>query len=375
MTGIGVTQNLVASSGTLPILANVLLEADSDGVNLITTDLECFAKVRLEAKVEEAGRMTVPAKTLADIIRLLPDDDVLMVTSGTRLKLTCNRNVYQLTTMSPDDYPDWPTEEAHTRLSIQKTDLRRLLHNTLFAIPTRDPRRVLTGVLFELKEGRLTCVATDGRKLGKSSTTAIEVDGKDAFEVVIPGRILGELERALDGEGEIEMAISDQRATFKLSDLNLTYLTSLIEEKFPQYDAVIPASFKKALDLPKDLLDEAIDRASILAERKHHSIILNFGKKAISIKAQSFEDGSYEGEIEIDYDGEPFEVAFNHNYLHEVFRIAPDPMIKMRIHESAAPIVFQCESDADSLYLVMPVRIHDLESESKPTESTEAAAE
>lgn len=360
-SGLSVTQSAVSSSSTLPILANVLLEADSSGVNLIATDLECFAKVHLEARVEESGRVTAPAKTIADIVRSLPDDDVALTTSGARMTLTCNRNVFHLSTMSPDDFPEWPHVEPQTRITLKQSDLKRLLKNTLFAQPQRDPRKVLMGTLFELKAGRLTCVATDGRKLGKSAVEPIEVRGKEEINAIIPGRVLAEIDRALGSEGEVEIGLSDQRAVVTLPNSNLTYLTSLIEGKFPQYSAVIPETFKKTIELPKQQLAEAIGRAAILAERKHHSIILSFGSNSINVKAQSFEDGSYEGEVGIDYDGEPFKIAFNFHYLHDVLRIAPDATIRMKVKESTAPVVFECESDPDSLYLVMPVRIHDLE--------------
>lgn len=360
-SGLALTQNSVAPSGTLPILANVLLDAGPKGVSLIATDLECFAKVQLEAKVEEQGRVTAPAKTLTDIVRLLPDGEVAIVTSGTRMTLTCNRNVYHLTTMSPEDFPEWPSMKASTTITLKQADLKRILRNTLFAIPSRDPRKVLMGVLFELTADGLTCVATDGRKLGKSCVKPVKVKGKSTYKGIVPGRVLNEIDRAIGEEGEIEIACSDQRVAFSLGSPNLTYMTSLVEGKFPQYDAVIPDSFNKTLELPKNMLDESIARAAILAERKHHSIILSFDKKGVSVRAQSFEDGSYEGEVEMEYDGEPFKLAFNHNYLHDVFRIAPDATIKMKVKEAAAPVVFVCDSDPDSLYLVMPVRIHDLE--------------
>lgn len=361
MSGISVIQNSVSTSGTLPILANVLFVAEDKAVELIATDLECFAKVRLEAEVEEAGRITAPARTLGDIVRSLPEDDISIATSGTRMKLTCNKNVFQLSTMPADDFPEWPEGEAKTTLTLQQSDLARLLRNTLFAMPTRDPRKVLMGTLFELKSNRLTCVATDGRKLGKAMTEPSEIRGAEEFSAIIPGRVLTEIEKTLGEEGEIELALSDQRAVFTIDSLKLTYLTSLIEGKFPQYEAVIPESFTRTIELPKSVLNEAIGRASILAERKHHSIILEFGENAIGVRAQSFEDGSYEGQIAIDYDGEPFKIAFNHKYLQDVFRVAPESTIRMKLKDATSPVVFECENDLDSLYLVMPVRIHDLE--------------
>lgn len=361
LSGISLTQNVVSGASTLPILSNVLFDADDKGVHLIGTDLECFSRVRLEAHVEEKGRVTVPAKTLGDIVRLLPDDNVAIVTSGTRMTLTCNRNVYHLATMSADDFPEWPKFESTVKLTLRQADLKRLLRNTLFAVPSRDPRKVLMGVLFEISKDSVVGVATDGRKLGKTVIKPVSHEGKKSISAVIPERVLKEIDRAIGEEGEIRLELSDQRAAFTIDTLNLTYLTGLIDGKFPQYDSVIPASFLRTLDIPKNTLDEAIGRAAVLAERKHHSIVLTFQKNEIKVRSQSFEDGSFEGDVDIEYTGDPFKLAFNYHYLHDVFRVAPDATLRMKVKESTAPVVFECQSDPESLYLVMPVRIHDLE--------------
>jgi len=359
MSGIALTQNLVSATGTLPILSNLLIEADSKDVNLVTTDLEAFAKVSLQAKIEESGRITAPAKTLGDIVRRLPDDDISITTSGTRLTLTCNRNVYHLATMSADDYPEWPKSESVTRITLRQADLKRLLRSTTFAIPLRDPRKVLMGALFVLNAEGLICVATDGRKLGKSMAEPVEIRGKAECSAIIPGRILTELDKALGEEGEIELALTERQALFSLP--NLTYLTSLIEGSFPKYDSVIPESFKKIIELPKATLDETIGRASILAERKFNSIVLGFSQNNLDIHAQSFEDGSYDGQVQVNYEGEPFKIAFSHQYLHEVFKVMPDAVVRMKVKDNTAPVVFEADSDPTSLFLVMPVRMHDLD--------------
>jgi DNA polymerase-3 subunit beta len=371
LSGISLVQNSVAASGTLPILSNVMFDARRGGLELVTTDLESFARVGLEARVEEAGQATAPAKMVADIARLSPDGEMAIVAEGGRMTLTCNRNVYHLATMDAGDFPVWPKMEAATTVTVKQADLRRLLRHTLFAMPTRDPRKVLMGVLFELANEKLTGVATDGRKLGRCTIEPTEIKGDVEAQAIIPGRVLGEIERALGDEGEAVIELSAQRATHSLSNLKLTYLTSLVDGKFPQYQAVIPESYTRTLELPKNLVDEVISRAGILAERKHHSIVLDFTRKGIQIRAESYEGGSFEGEIELEVDCEPFKIAFNHQYLHDVFRVAPDSRITMKVKDSSAPVVFECESDPDSLFLVMPVRVHDLEN---PTEAETAEA-
>jgi DNA polymerase-3 subunit beta len=257
--------------------------------------------------------------------------------------------------------------EPETRMTLRQAVLKRALHNTMFAIPARDPRKVLMGVLFEQAEGRLTCVATDGRKLGKACIEPIATEGQAQISAILPEAILREIDRAIGEEGEVELALTERQAMFTLS--NLCYIANRIEGTYPRYEAVIPQSFLRTIKVQKNTLMDAINRAAILAERKHHSIILKFSSHQIDIQAQSFEDGSYEGTIETDYDGEPFRIAFNHQYLLEILKITPDPVVYMKMKESSAPVVFECESDPDSLFLVMPVRMTDLESVDSPAAS------
>ncbi len=217
------------------------------------------------------------------------------------------------------------------------------------------------GAYFILTPDGLVAVATDGRKLGKSIAEPVETKGKSKKEVsaIIPRNVLIEVDKAIGDEGEIEIALTERQAIFSIT--NLTYLCALIEGSFPKYETVIPATFKKKIELPKALLTDAISRAAILAERKFNSIVLAFSRNNLEISAQSFEDGSYEGQIEINYADEPFKIAFSHQYLTEVLRNMPDAIIRMKVKDSAAPVVFECDSDPTSLFLVMPVRMADLE--------------
>lgn len=364
-SGIALIHNVVSSTTSMPILSNILIEAtNTEEASISGTDLESFGRVRLKARVEEAGRVTAPARLLADIVRLLPDGEVTLETSGSRMTILCNRNTYQLATMPADDFPEWPRLQPETTITLRQADLKRMLHNTMFAIPTRDPRKVLMGVLFEVDGGRLTCVATDGRKLGKAVVEPQEIIGQPTTQAIIPERILKEIDHAIGAEGDIQLMIADRQIMFNLS--NLTYVANRIEGTYPKYEAVIPQSFKRTIKIQKNSLADAINRAAILAERKHHSIILKFVTHQIEINAQSFEDGSYEGVVETDYEGEPFRIAFNHQYLQEIFKVTPDDEVDMKIKEANAPVVFECASEPESIFLVMPVRMADAEAENAP---------
>lgn len=363
-SGIGLIQNIVSQVTTMPILTNVLIEAEGDHARISGTDLESFGQVKLAARVEESGRITAPARLLADIVKRLPEGEVTMQTEDSLMTILCNRNTYQLSTMPADDFPDWPRIQPEITVRLRQADLKRALHNTMFAIPTRDPRKVLMGVLFDIHDGRLTCVATDGRKLGKTVVEPQETTGEtNSIQAIIPEGILREIDHAIGEEGEIELSFTERQVRFQLS--NLTYVSNRIDGTYPKYESVIPQSFTRTIRIQKTTLADAIARAAILAERKHHSIVLKFAPGQIEIVAQSFEMGTYEGVIETDYDGEPFKIAFNHNYLQEIFKVAADEVLDMRLKENNAPVVFEIESDPDTLFLVMPVRMSDIDAEAQ----------
>jgi DNA polymerase-3 subunit beta len=360
-SGIALIQNIVSATTTMPILSSVLIESEGEQARICGTDLEAFGQVQMTARVEESGRAAAPARLLGDIVKRLPDGDVTLETTGARMTIASNRNLYQLTTMPADDFPDWPRVEPRLTLVLRQADLKRVLHNTMFAIPARDPRKVLMGVNFDFQDGRLTCVATDGRKLGKTILEPLEARGEARGQAIIPERILGEIDHAIGEEGEIELAFGERQILFKLS--NLSYVSNLIEGSYPKYDAFIPQSFTRTIKIQKTTLADAIARAAILAERKHHSIILKFSSQKIEIESKDYDMGSFKGEVETDYDGEPFKIAFNHNYLQEIFKVTPDVVLDMKLKESNAPVVFEVESDPDTLYLVMPVRMADLDAD------------
>lgn len=364
--GIKLIQNMVQSASTMPILAHILIETGEGETDFTGTDLESFGRVRLKARVEEAGRITVPARLLADIVSVLPEGEVTFESAGARLTISCNRNSYQLTTLPAEEFPEWPRIEPETTLVLRQADLKRALHNTMFAIPQRDPRKVLKGVYLELNEGRLICVATDGRKLGKCEFEPVEIRGGDRLQAIVPDGILREIDRAIGEEGEIELGVSERQIIFTLSNLN--YVANRIDGAYPQYSAVIPNSFKRTIKIQKNDLADAINRAGILAERQHHSIVLSFTENNVEIKSHSSDEGAYEGQVEIDYQGDPFKIAFNFQYLQEVFKVTTDSVLDMKIKESTQPVVFESEEDPDSIFLVMPVRIAEFEGENEAAE-------
>lgn len=367
--GIALIHNATSSTATMPILGNLLIEAEGEDVFIRGTDLEFFGQIHLKAQVEQPGRITAPAKVLADIVKVLPAGEVTFVTEETRLIVESGRNTYQLSTMPSEDFPNWPRIEVNTTLVLNQADLKRALRNTMFAIPARDPRKILMGVLFDITDGKLICVATDGRRLGKTIIEPVEIKGIEKIQTVIPERILKEVDHALGDMDEVIVEISDRSLVFKIG--KLTYLGNRIEGAYPKYDAVIPNDFHWEIPLQKNVIVDAIGRAAVLAERKYNSIVLDFKAQQIEVFSQSSEDGSYQGMIETDFEVEPIRIAFNYQYLQDILKIIPDSDLTMKIKENTAPVIFICESIPNSLFLAMPVKLADATAASEGTEDPE----
>ena len=369
LAGVSLVQRTAGSVNFMPILSHILIDAGPGGVGLCASDLESFARVSLEGRVDAPGRVTVPAKTLGDIAKLLSDEDVEISAEGNKVTVVCGFDSYTLAGTDAADFPDWPSPKFGAAVTLRQADFKRQIRSTIWSVPAKDPRRVLMGALIELSPKGVLCTGTNGRTLGHSAIETVEVKGADSARAVIHRGTLDEVEKALGGEGEMVLEFGARQVAFTIG--KLTLITAVIEGNFPDYRNVVPDSFKKEIDLPRIAFDKAIQKAGILSELKFNSIVLSFGAGSVGVESSSAEAGAYKGRVEVAYSGEPFKIAFSHQYIHEVFRLAPDDIVRMKVKDAAAPVVFECASDPNSFYLVMPVRMADLEEEEESEEESE----
>jgi DNA polymerase-3 subunit beta len=360
---IAVVGRAASGGSAMPILNGVRLAAEGETVEIGATDLDVWHRMRVPARVETAGRVVIDAGLLGKIVARLPEGDVTIETGGVKATVASGRSRYGVEVMAADDFPEWPRLATLATMRLRAEDLRRVLDYVTFAIPKKDPRRVLMGVFFELTPKGLTCVATDGRKLGKVELAPIETGGAAKASAIVGERALKALGQALGEEEEIELGIGERQVTFVVDELEI--IAGRIEGDYPKYDAVIPKRFKETLKIYKEALGAEAGRAAVVAERKHHSVILKFAPGVIEVHAQSFGDGEYDGAIEQEYDGKPMRMAFNHQYLKELLGVAPDPVVVMKTAGETAPAVFECESEPGALWLVMPVRLAEAEAASE----------
>ena len=349
---------IVERRHTLPILANVLLRKDGDSIEFTTSDLEI--QVRTHATLGgDAGQMatTVGARKLIDILRSLPADQMVTLTSAqNKLTLQGGKSRFTLQTLPADDFPlvNESVDFGPTFAVPQKT-LRALINQVHFAMAVHDIRYYLNGILFIAEGKTLTLVATDGHRLALAQAQLeAEVPGKQ--EVILPRKTVLELQRLLaDQETAIEMRFANNQAKFAFSGME--FVTKLVEGKFPDYNRVIPKNHKNAVVMGRAPLLASLQRAAILTSEKFKGVRVNIEPGLLRIASSNAEQEEAKEELEIDYNGDPIEIGFNVTYLIDVLANSGDEMVKLELQDSAASALFSLPAQPGFKYVVMPMRI------------------
>lgn len=353
----GVVQSLVSPQTTLPILSNVLIEADGESVKFTASDLESCVNCVVPAEVETGGVITLPAKKLVEIVKELPDADIAVTLEGTGVKIECERISEDLRGLDPEDFPRWPKVKAEARFELPQADLREIIEKIHFAIPTKDPRKVLLGALFEIREGTLRAVATDGKKLAYiEKPLPADADVKTA-SVIVPHKVLGELQRQLSEEGNVRITLGEKQIVFELGAI--TYVSNKIDGTYPNYELVIPKDFDKEVEISSASLSAAIRRAAVMSDERSRSVALKFADNRLEISARAFDVGQMHEEIEVEYGFETFEVAFNWQFLLDVLRSIGEEKCLVRMNKPVSPTIFLPAEAEHYRYVLMPIKITD----------------
>jgi len=356
-TAATVVSNLVdRTAGPQPILGNVLIDASEQGVQLRGTDSESFVVVKLSGNVRKAGRTTVPADTFREIVKLMPpQSEVSIAESAQKVVLSCEGNEYKLMTIPADDFPEWQTEPGTTRFQIAQKTLRHLIDSTIYALPTKDHRRVLLGVYFELFDNTLRLTSTDGKKLARVHTSIPEIEGVSQARIIVPRKLLENLYKSLGTEGPVEIELTGQQIAFRFG--NVYFRGNGIEGKYPDCDAVIPKDFPHEIMLNRDVFQTAARRAGITTEEKNKSVILRFENNMCHLTSMAHDLGAFNGRISLDYTGPELELAFNFQFLIETLSRFSKPEVRLFIKNSTAPVVLKAKDEEDRLCLLMPIKL------------------
>jgi len=346
-------QNVVSTRTTLPILSNVLLQANGNEISLTTTDLDVGVRGSFEAAVEKGGATTLPARRLFTIIRELPSSEISFDIDGKNAaSIRSGQSFFKILGLPEEEFPPLPKFDESKVVTIRQKDLRDGLRKTSYAISTDETRYVLNGVLFSFKDNKLTLVATDGRRLAMLDID-LEFPRSHEADIIVPTKAVTELHRLLTDEGDVRVSVGSGQIAF---DLNNTLLVSkLIEGNYPNYKQVIPGEMKERVTLERETFLNSLRRVSLLASDKSNSIKLNFAKNNIDITANTPEVGEAKESLPVVYKGREFSIAFNPEFLMAPLRNLSEDEIFLDLIDEMSPGVIKIQTPF--LYVLMPMRI------------------
>jgi len=346
----------VSTRSTLPILSNVLIDASGDKLCLMATDLEICITYITDIQVMEEGRVTVPARTLNEVVSSLAEGE-LSISSDERdmLTLSAAKSKFTIHGLPAEEYPMRPTVPEGINITIPGPVLRDLIRKTIFAAGVDEARQVLTGVLFMWNGSTLNMVATDTHRLAFKSVPA---PGITEFPVnaIIPARALQELLRILGSTDDpVEVHIGEKNVLFIVGAVQL--IARLIDGTFPNYERVIPAETQKHMLLNRKLFIEAVRRASIVARAESNKLRFNTSEGTLVITAETSEIGEAREELPVELDGEEVAIAFNADYLLDALTVLDAETIQLNLSGPLNPGLIQADGEPDYKYVVMPMQM------------------
>ena len=343
---------------TLPVLANLLIRADENGVALTGTDLEVEMVAHTNVDVEQPGEITIPARKLADIWRALPDGaDVSVSAEGDRSTIKSGRSRFTLATLPANDFPQIEGGETDVVVSVAQADLRALIDQVGFAMAQQDVRYFLNGMLFEVTEEHLRTVATDGHRLAMCTKgCTLETPITVRRQAIVPRKAVLELSRLLDEEDEaIRIQLGSNHLRVTKGPFTLT--TKLVDGQFPDYDKVVPKDASRTLIGDRDSLRQGFQRASILSNEKYRGVRLAIAADQLTIQANNPEQEEAEEVVAVEFSGSDLEIGFNVSYLLDVLGVMAADGVKLSVSEANSWALLESSRSDDALYVVMPMRL------------------
>ncbi|TNE38102.1 MAG: DNA polymerase III subunit beta [Alphaproteobacteria bacterium] len=354
-------QSVVERRNTIPILSNVLIQASGGALSFTATDLDMEIVESLVADVIEEGGTTAPAHTLYDIVRKLPDGSQVQLESGgkdPRLMLRAGRSEFALACLPREDFPVLSAGELPHSFAIEAKELAKLIDKSKFAISMEETRYYLNGIYFHVTDGKspkLRAVATDGHRLARVETDAPK--GSESMPgIIVPRKTVLEISRLIeDGDGPVQVAVSDAKIRFEFDGAVLT--SKLIDGTFPDYNRVIPDGNDKVLAVNGKEFSQAVDRVATISTEKSRAVKLNLERGRLGLAVTNPESGNANEEILVDYNADPMEIGFNARYLLDITSQLDGEEARFLLADAGAPTIVRDAKDDAVLYVLMPMRV------------------
>jgi DNA polymerase-3 subunit beta len=361
--GLAQVLNVVGSKATMPILSNVLIEAEKDQISLTTTNLDLGIRCKIKADVKETGAVTLPVKRLAGIVRELPNVDVTFDASPNhQVKLTSGGSTFRIMGIGKEEFPPLPEFGDEKAYALEQAELATMLKSVAYAQSSDETRYILNGVYFNFKDGKLSLVATDGRRLALIAKE-MEVPAASAGAIILPAKTVSELTRLLDKGEKVKINFNDRRAAFQIATdketsglIDHIYLYSkVVEGNYPNYHQVIPKETHQRIKLERELFLQCVHRAALVCSEKSNSVKVKLTSNLLEITAQSPDFGEAHESMAIGYSGPDLQVAFNPAFIMDPLRALAKDEVFFEVKDEVSPGVFKTLENF--VCVIMPVRL------------------
>ncbi|KAB3533828.1 DNA polymerase III subunit beta [Alkaliphilus pronyensis] len=355
LNSISIVQKSVSTKTTLPILRGIYIEATSNQLKIVGTDLEIGIENIIEAEVIEEGATVIDARLFSDIIRKLPDSDIsIKLLENNQVNIKCLTADFSIVCHNPEDYPELPQINDFNFYKLPHELFRNMIRQTVFATSQDESRPILTGVLLEIEDSSLNMVALDGYRLALRKG---KVEANTSNKAVIPARTLSELARIIetDNEEPIEICLTDNHALFITGSTKL--ISRLLEGELINYNQILPKEFKSRVRVKTKALYNSIERASLLAREGKNNLvkfIINDDKMTITSNSEL---GKVYEELAIILEGDDIEIAFNSKYFMDALKVFDDDEVYLDFTTNISPGIIKPVENENYIYLVLPVRV------------------
>lgn len=341
---------------TLPVLSNLLVNVGDDGVSFTGTDLEVEMIARVAAEDLVPGEVTIPARKLFDICRALPDGARVKVElNGDRVSVSAGRSRFTLATLPASEFPTIDDIDVVERVSLAEAVLKNLIARTAFAMAHQDVRYYLNGLLLDLRDKTLRCVATDGHRLALSDTQ-LDTEISARRQIIIPRKGVLELQGLFEaGEGQVELELG--RNHIRVRRDSVTFTSKLIDGRFPDYEAVIPIGADKEVRVGREEFRFALQRAAILSNEKYRGVKLDVSPDKLRIVAHNPEQEEAVEELEVKTPVSDLSVGFNVNYLMDALAALSGEEIILSLRDAQSSCLLRKVDSDDTRHVVMPLRL------------------
>jgi DNA polymerase-3 subunit beta len=355
-------QGIVERKNTIPILANVLLEANGEEVKMLATDLEVGLRSKFTASVSKGGALTLPAKKLYEIIKALPETDVRIEEDKGGVKVAADRFDSRMQTLPREDFPSLPEGSGSYSATLPRDILRQMVAKTQFAITGEDTRYFLNGALFILRPDSMSLVSTDGHRLALITVPREKAKNRlksdEEVRVILPRKTLLELGRLLlEGEGEIQYERGENHLFFDIGGRLL--ISRMIDGQFPAFERVIPKSNDKRVEFDRDRLTSAVKRVALLSNERSRAVKFQIDKGKVEIASSSPEFGEAKEVLMVDYAAAPVTICFNAQYVLDFLGVVEADTVSLEFKDEMSQAVLRPvgAEGYEYTYVIMPMRI------------------